>query len=72
MSNFPEGDPGCCEMGRHFVVAVIGRFNGTTTPSDVADFMVMFEPPALSIKYCPFCGFLVTGPRAVTLLKSHV
>jgi hypothetical protein len=46
----------CCPMRSHFVVGIVAQRPNVPAPVDVADFMLSFDPPIISIKFCPFCG----------------
>lgn len=55
----------CCSMRRHFLVGIVGERSNEEAPIDVADFMISFDPPIISIKYCPFCGKSIDNSQSL-------
>ncbi len=55
----------CCAMRSKFILAIVGERRDMPTPVDVVDFQDFDNPlpdgtPVLRIKYCPFCGKIIT------------
>lgn len=63
----------CCAMRRHFLVGIVGARAGDP-PVEHLDFMIEFDPPVITIKFCPFCGKDITRDQTVrfgTQLDNH-
>ena len=58
----------CCNMREYFVIGIIGKRSDIEAPTDMADFIVAWEPKIIvRIKYCPFCGKEVTDDQVVRI-----
>lgn len=57
----------CCPMRSKFILGIVAEHSDVPTPTDAVDF-IDFDikrddgRPVIKIKFCPFCGKLITGP----------
>jgi len=58
----------CCTMREKYILGIVAEAPNIPTPPDVVDF-IDFDTllpdgrQMLEIKYCPFCGVYVKGPK---------
>ncbi len=62
----------CCAMRRHFLVGIMGTRTDEEVPTDMADFVLAWEPQiVIAIKFCPFCGATIKGDETLRTKRKE-